>query len=267
MNKMKVKSNTIIGAIAGDIIGSTYEWNNVKTTNFKLFTPVSTFTDDTVLTMAVADCLLHDFDFSETLWKYGREFYGLSYGPHFKTWLRDTSRRPYHSFGNGAVMRVSPIGFAYDNMQKVLKTAKLSAEITHSHPEGIKGAQAIAAAVFLANIGKTKQEIKYYIETNFYYDLNFTIEQIRSTYKFDVSCQGSVPQAIVAFLESTDYENALRLAISIGGDSDTLACMAGGIAAAYYKKIPANIIDFAASKLPQNFINLLNEFENTFCKE
>ncbi|NLE63111.1 MAG: dinitrogenase reductase, partial [Bacteroidales bacterium] len=161
----------MIGAIAGDIIGSTYEWNNVKTTSFKLFTSVSDFTDDTVLTMAVADCILHNLDFSKTLWEYGRRFYGRGYGSHFKTWLRNEVRKPYNSFGNGAAMRVSPIGFAYDNLEKVLKTAKMSAEVTHNHPEGIKGAQAIAAAVFLANIGKTKQEIKHYIQNTFFYDL------------------------------------------------------------------------------------------------
>ena len=264
---MKIKSNTIIGAIAGDIIGSTYEWNNVKTTSFKLFTSVSDFTDDTVLTMAVADCILHNLDFSKTLWEYGRRFYDRGYGSHFKTWLRNEVRKPYNSFGNGAAMRVSPIGFAYDNLEKVLKTAKMSAEVTHNHPEGIKGAQAIAATVFLANIGKTKQEIKHYIQNTFFYDLNFTLDSIRESYTFEVSCQGSVPQAIVAFLESTDYENAIRLAISIGGDSDTIACMTGGIAAAYYKKIPTSIIEFVNTKLPNEFIILLNEFDKALLNE
>ena len=264
---IRIKSKTIIGSIAGDIIGSTYEWNNVKKTSINLFTSVSDFTDDTVLTVAVADCLLHKKDFATTLQRYGRQFYGKGYGAHFKKWVQSDKPIPYNSCSNGSAMRVSPIGFAYNNLEKVIKVAKQSAEITHDHPEGIKGAQAIAAAVFLAKIGKSKQEIKQYIESTFLYNLNFTLDSIRPTYCFDISCQGSVPQAIVAFLESSDYENAIRLAISIGGDSDTIACMTGGIAAAYYKNIPSEIIEFVNSKIPDEFIDIINKFEIKFCSD
>jgi ADP-ribosylglycohydrolase len=164
-------------------------------------------------------------------------------------------------------MRVSAVGFAFDTLEEALIESQRSAEITHDHPEGIKGAQATAGAIFLARNGKSKGDIKTYIEKEFNYDLGFTLDSIRPTYRFDVTCQGSVPQAVVAFLESTDFENALRLAISIGGDSDTIACITGGIAAAYYKEIPTEIIDFVSSKLPNEFIKILGEFDERYNKE
>jgi len=255
---------TLIGTIAGDVIGSIYEWNNVKTTEFELFTPDSGFTDDTVMTMAIADCLLNQKPFAKTVWEYGRKYRGRGYGGRFKEWLKSEDMLPYNSFGNGSAMRVSPVAFAFDNLETVLQSAKETAEITHNHIEGIKGAQATAAAIFLARNGKSKPEIKEYITTHFQYDLDFTIEEIRPTYTFDVTCQGSVPQAIVAFLDSHDYESAIRLAISIGGDSDTIACIAGGIAGAFYKAIPTNILEFAYSKLPNEFLQLLQEFDKRF---
>lgn len=265
--QMKIKSSTIIGAIAGDVIGSAYEWNNVKTTSFKLFTPESDFTDDTVLTIAIADCILHKKDFAKTLAEYGKKYPDRGYGAQFQNWIHTQSLIPYNSFGNGSAMRVSPVGFAYNNLEKVIKIAKQSAEVSHDHPEGIKGAQAIATAVFLARIGKSRQEIKNFVKNTYIYDLDFTLDSVRPTYIFQETCQNTVPHAIVAFLESSDYESAIRLAVSLGGDSDTIACMTGGIAAAYYKEIPSNIIDAVAAKLPDEFIEIINEFEKKIINE
>lgn len=171
---------------------------------------------------------------------------------------------PYNSFGNGAAMRVSSVGFAYDDMNSVLEVAKQAASVTHDHLEGIKGAQSTAAAILLSRQGATQESIRVFITETFNYDLTFTLDEIRPTYQFDVTCQGSVPQAIVAFLESTDYENAIRLAISIGGDSDTIACITGGIAAAYYKEIPEEILQFVRERLPEEFIHEIEEFDEKY---
>jgi ADP-ribosylglycohydrolase len=261
---MKHQTKTIIGAVAGDVIGSVYEWNNKRSIEFPLFVKQSTFTDDTVMTMAVVDCVLNNKSFKETLWIYGGDYPHRGYGGMFAEWLRGTDMKPYNSFGNGSAMRVSAIGFAFNSLEEVLEMAKQSAEITHSHPEGIKGAQAVATAIFLAKNNKSRAEIKNYVETTFGYNLDETIDEIRPKYRFNETCQGSVPQAIRAFLESSDYENAIRLAISIGGDSDTIACMAGGIAAAFYKEIPEAIVTGVVARLPVEFIDLLNQFEEKF---
>jgi ADP-ribosylglycohydrolase len=257
-------SKTIIGAIAGDVIGSCYEGKNIKAFRFPLFTSYSTFTDDTVLTMAVADAILNKKDFKDTIWAYGKNYPNRGYGGLFRAWLKDANPQPYDSFGNGSAMRVSAVGFAFNTLDTVLAVAKQSAEMTHNHPEGIKGAQATAAAVFLARTGSSKDEIKAYIETTFDYNLDESLDDIRPHYRFDVTCQGSVPQSIRAFLESTDYENAIRLAISIGGDSDTIACIAGGIAAAFYKHIPSEITEGVVRRLPKAFVELLDAFEAKF---
>jgi len=179
-------------------------------------------------------------------------------------WIIRGDLKPYGSFGNGSAMRVSPVGFAYNDIDRVLCVARQSAEVTHNHPEGIKGAQAIASAIFYARTGKSKAFIKEYISTAFGYDLNNTVENLRKTNQFDETCQGSVPQAVIAFLESTDFENAIRLAISIGGDSDTIACMTGGIAAAFYREIPEEIIRFVSNKLSTEFNDLIKEFDEKF---
>lgn len=252
---------TLLGAIAGDVIGSVYEWRNIKNTDFNLFHTDCDFTDDSVLTVAIADAILFQKDFSKTVWKYGNDYPDRGYGSRFKNWLYSKSPKPYDSFGNGSAMRVSAVGFACDSLNEVLKVAKQTAEISHNHPEGIKGAQATAAAIFMARNNNTKQEIKEYIEAIFNYDLGFTLDAIRPHYTFNETCQGSVPQAIVAFLESKDYEDAIRLAISIGGDSDTIACIAGGIAVAYYKEMPENIVHFVREKLPGRFLQILSRFE------
>lgn len=255
------ETKTLIGAIAGDIIGSIYEGKNIKTAYFPLFIPFTTFTDDTVLTMAVADVVLNGKNYQKTIWEYGNNYPNRGYGGMFRTWLKQQNPQPYDSFGNGSAMRVSAIGFAYTSLNEVLAIAKQSAIVTHNHPEGVKGAQAVASAIFLAKTGKSKAEIKAYIETTFEYDLDETLDQIRPFYRFNATCQGSVPQSIRAFLESTDYENAIRLAISIGGDSDTIACIAGGIAAAFYKHIPDNIIEEVVKRLPKEYVDLLEQFE------
>jgi len=261
------KSNTkmtIIGAIIGDVMGSVYEFDNIRTTEFDMFNPKCDFTDDTVLTIAVADCLLNDKDMARTIWEYGRAYPGRGYGGRFYDWLQQDHLKPYGSFGNGSAMRVSAVGFAFDDMDTVLEVARQTAAVTHDHPEGIKGAQATAAAILLARQGKSKQEMKDYLSQKFSYDLDFTLDEIRPTYEFDETCQGTVPPAIVAFLESSDFEHAIRLAISIGGDSDTIACITGGIASAYYKQIPVAMVEFALERLPPEYIKILNEFDEIY---
>ena len=255
---------TILGAIAGDVIGSIYEMKEIDSFDFDFYDEHCRFTDDTILTVAVADCILHQKDYAKTIWEYGRKYPGRGFGGTFRKWLESEERQPYGSFGNGSAMRVSAVGFAYDDLDQVLAVAKQSAEVTHNHPEGIKGAQATAAAIFLARTGKSKAEIRQYIAHTFAYDLNFTIESLRPNYGFDVSCQGSVPQAIVAFLDSSDYENAIRLAISLNGDSDTIACIAGGIAAAYYKVVLQEILEFVVGKLDEELLKVVLAFEGRY---
>jgi len=236
--------NYILGAIAGDIIGSSYEFNNVKSLDFELFTNDTYFTDDSVLTIATMFAILKQCDYTEAYQSFGRRYPRRGYGDDFKKWIYAENPKPYNSWGNGSAMRVSPIGWYCNNIDDVLSEAKKSAEVTHNHSEGIKGAQATAAAVFLARTGKSKNEIKRFITDNFGYDLNRTINEIRPLYQFDESCQGTVPEAIIAFLESKNFQNAIRLAVSIGGDSDTIAAITGGIAEAFYRKIPEDITDF-----------------------
>ncbi|MGQ9843021.1 MAG: ADP-ribosylglycohydrolase family protein [Spirochaetota bacterium] len=255
---------TIIGAIIGDIIGSVYEGSPIKTIQFDLFHPHATFTDDTVLTVAVADSILHNKDFAQTLWEYGNRYPHCGYGYHFYQWLMSSSLQPYNSFGNGSAMRVSPVGFAGKTVDDVLQVAKQTAVVTHNHEEGIKGAQAVALAVFLAFRSFDKDSIKNIVQEKFTYNLDYTIDDIRPQYHFDITCMGSVPQAIVAFLDSQDYGSAIRLAISLGGDADTQACIAGAIASAFYKYIPKPLIEFAYSKLPKEFIAIIEEFNTQF---
>lgn len=223
----------MIGAIAGDIIGSVYEGHNIKTTEFPLFDPRCTYTDDTVLTVAVADAILSAEEYGPKLKEWYRLFPGRGYGSGFRQWAVHGDGQG-HSMGNGSAMRVSPVGFAFTTLEEVLGEARKSALPSHNHPEGIKGAQAVASAIFLARTGKSKTDIKTYIQNTFGYNLGRTIDDIRPRYLFDATCPGSVPEAITAFLESDNYEDAVRKAISLGGDSDTIACMAGGIAEAFY---------------------------------
>ncbi|MFW6224633.1 MAG: ADP-ribosylglycohydrolase family protein [Bacteroidota bacterium] len=233
----------MLGSIIGDIIGSTYEFNPTKDYNFQLFTPKMTFTDDSVLTCAVIESLLDNIAFDKTIHTWGNKYPGRGYGLQFSQWLASDNPLPYNSFGNGSAMRVSPIGLVLPSRIQVLKNAKLSAEVTHNHPEGIKGAQAVALAIHLGCQGVDKTFIKKEIENEFKYDLSKTYKQIQPTYKFNETCQGSVPESLIAFFESTNFESAIRLAISLGGDADTQACIAGSIAEAYYKEIPQEITD------------------------
>lgn len=252
----------MIGAIAGDIIGSPFEWRPVKRTDFELFSRASTFTDDTVLTVAVADCILTGKDYARVFKEYGRMFPNVGYGGMFLEWLISDNLRPYNSFGNGSAMRVSPVGFAFETLEEVLAEAERSAAVTHNHPEGVKGAQAVASAVFLARKGSSKEEIRRYVEDTFSYDLERTLDEIRPGYRFDVTCQGSVPEAIIAFLESEDYEDAVRKAVSLGGDSDTIACMTGGIAQAYYRHIPDRIMKKVRKLLAPELMKIVGLFED-----
>ena len=260
------KIELIIGAISGDIIGSIYEWNNVKTIDFTLFNKKSTYTDDSVLTIATMFAIMNGVSYEEAYQNFGRKYPNRGYGGNFQSWIYLKHPKPYNSWGNGSAMRVSPIGWSGNSIEEVLLEAKKSAEVTHNHPEGIKGAQSIAVSIYLAKIGKTKGEIREYITEIFKYNLDRKIEEIRPEYRFDVSCQGSVPEAIIAFLESTDYENAIRLAISLGGDSDTIACITGGIAEAYYRGIPENISKNVLNILPKEFIKIIEKFSINYLK-
>ena len=231
----------MLGAIAGDIIGSIYERSNIRSTEFPLFSARSCFTDDTILTVALADSIVYGEDYRFLLKWYYRQYPDAGFGGAFENWARSESLDPYNSWGNGSAMRVSPIGWAFDALDDVLEQAKRSAHVTHNHPAGIAGAQAIASALYLARTGNSKEAIRDYITETFHYDLTDTIANLREHYVFDVSCQGSVPQAIIAFLESENYEDCVRKAVSIGGDSDTIASMAGGIAHAFYGPLPDTI--------------------------
>ena len=272
----------MLGAIIGDTVGSVYEFHNIKTTDFPLFSPQCDYTDDSIMTIAVADWLLTDpqhgmdtleasfLDFAK---KYPCPMGG--YGGGFHRWLfhpealddygsrdfKPGTRHPYNSFGNGAAMRCSANGWMFDSLEETERVAGLSAAITHNHPEGIKGAQSTAAAIFMARSGKSKEEIRNYISTKYGYNLNRTCDEIRPVYDWDGSCQGTVPEAMVAFFDSTDFESAIRLAVSLGGDSDTLACITGGIAEAFYKEIPDDIALKIWSLIPEDFKGILRKME------
>ena len=256
------------GTILGDIFGSIYEFNNRKTDKpetINLLNPRCFFTDDTVLTVAVADKLLHkELTYEKVFYEYTRNFPNRGYGYNFELWARSENRQPYNSWGNGSAMRVSPIGWAFETLDETLAEAKRSAEVTHNHIEGIKGAQATATAIFLARTGKSKAEIKEYITNTFDYCLARTVDEIRPDYEFNESCMETVPEAITAFLESRDFTHAIQLGISLGGDTDTLCAITGGIAEAFYKKIPQEYIDFANDRLPSSLKNILVEFSEKF---
>lgn len=250
----------MIGAIAGDIIGSVYEGFPIKTKDFLLFHPPCCFTDDSVLTVAIADAILTGRPYLETVREFGRRYPDVGYGPTFIQWLLADDPRPYNSWGNGSAMRVSPVGFAFTTAEYVLREAARTAEISHNHPEGIKGAQATALAVFLARTCRDKEQIRAEISQRFGYDLDRTVDGIRPGYFFDVSCQGTVPEAIIAFLDSQSWEDAVRNAVSLGGDSDTLACITGGIAEAFYGPVEANVRRTVSELLPDDLWEVAQEF-------
>ena len=250
----------MIGAIAGDIIGSVYEFDNIKTKDFTLFAKNCFFTDDSVLTIALMDSILNDRGYGKVMREYYRRYPRAGYGGSFHKWALAAESQPYHSWGNGSAMRTSPVAYAFDSLEEVLAKAEYYASFTHNHPEGIKGAQATAAAIYLARTGSTKSDIKSYVIEQFGYDLSQTLDDIRPSYRFDISCQGTVPQAIIAFLESADFEDAMRNAISLGGDSDTLACITGGIAEAFYGDTPASIRDRVMYILDDELSEIVTQF-------
>jgi ADP-ribosylglycohydrolase len=254
----------MLGAIAGAIMGSAYEARPVQKTDFDLFPPGARFTDDTALTVAAADALLGDGDYAGAYRRYGRAFPNVGYGGSFFRWLLSADARPYNSCGNGAAMRLSPVGFARDTVDAVLAEAARSAAVIPDHPEGIKGAQATALAVFLARRGADKAAIKSEIQDRFGYDLSRCLAAIRPGYQFDVSCQGSVRESLIAFLELVDYEDAVRDAVSLGGDSDTMACIAGGVAQAFYGAVPDGIVAEVLARLPLDFLRVMERFETRY---
>jgi ADP-ribosylglycohydrolase len=241
----------MLGAIAGDIIGSVHEFAGTKTVDFALFHDRCRFTDDTVLAVAVADCLLHGSDYATTFRAYARAYPDAGYGMRFSRWADSDESSPYNSWGNGSAMRVAGVGHAFGSLEEVRAEARRSAEVTHNHPEGVRGAEATAAAVFLARGGHTKPQIRDALESLFGYDLRQRLDDIRPGYTFTESCRETVPPAFVAFLESKDYEDAVRKAISLGGDADTLACIAGGIAEAFYGGVPGPIARRALALLDE----------------
>jgi ADP-ribosylglycohydrolase len=254
----------MIGVIAGDVIGSVHEHARMKSTDFPLFVPQSGFTDDTVLTVATAYAILTGTPYEAAYLDFGRRYPHAGYGGSFYQWLMAVEPAPYGSWGNGSAMRVAPVGFAFASVDEVLREAERSAAVTHDHAEGIKGAQATALAVFLARAGAPKSDIRKELGERFGYDLDRTVEQIRPMYQWDVSCQRSVPEAIIAFLDSSDVEDAIRLAVSLGGDADTQAAIAGGIAEGHYGHVPQAIVDAVRERLPPRFIEIIDAFGQTF---
>lgn len=250
----------MIGAIAGDIIGSVYERYPIKKKEFPLFQPRCCFTDDTVLTIGIAKAILEDRNYEKAVWEAGRKYPDAGYGGAFIRWLQSNEPTPYNSWGNGAAMRVSPVGFAFDTVDAVLREAARTAEISHNHPEGVKGAQATALSILLARNTRDKEFIKREVVQRFGYDLDRTVDDIRPSYAFDVSCQGTVPEAIIAFLDANSYEDAVRNAISLGGDSDTLACIAGGIAEAYYGPVSTHILKKVKECLTEDLWLITEQF-------
>lgn len=263
----------MLGAIIGDIVGSRFEWHNIKNKEFDLFTSDCRLTDDSIMTLAVAQALLdcdHDYrTLSEkaicAMQTIGRKYPRCGFGGNFLWWVLGDSPEPYNSYGNGAAMRVSPCAYAAFSMDEVVELSRKVTEVSHNHPEGIKGAEATAVATYMARTGRTIPEIKQYINEH-YYPMDFTLDSIRASYAFDVSCQGSVPQAIMAFLESNSFEDAIRNAVSIGGDSDTIAAITGAIAGAFYG-VPQHIKLQAMSYMDKLQVDILTKFEDLFAIE
>ena len=258
------------GAILGDIIGSPYEFDmGDKTKDFPLFSEKSCFTDDTVMTIAVAEALMGAPDdedairrrLIQSMQKWGHRYPGAGYGVRFSGWLNSKDPQPYNSWGNGSAMRVAPVAWLYNDLDTVRRMAGISADVTHNHPEGIKGAEATASAIFLARTGSTKAEIKAYIETEFHYDLSRTCDEIRPAYCHVESCQETVPEAITAFLEGDCFEDVIRTAVSLGGDCDTLTCIAASIAEGFYG-VPEELKQECADRLDESMKAILHQFDS-----
>lgn len=249
----------MLGAIAGDIIGSVYEWSNIKTTEFPLFNDKGFFTDDSVLSIALADAITNDRNYADVMREYGKKYPTAGYGGYFRQWLGNPELGPYNSFGNGAGMRISSVGWAYNTLHDVLEKAEEYTSVTHNHEEGVKGGCAVAVSIYFARHGESKEFIKKYIEETFDYDLDRTCDDIRPDYKFNETCQKTIPEAIICFLESTDFESAVRLAISLGGDSDTLAAITGSIAEAFYG-MPLDIAEKVLTYLDDDMKKTIGDF-------
>jgi ADP-ribosylglycohydrolase len=254
----------LLGALAGDVIGSVYEFNPVKHTHFQLFSPSCRITDDSVLTLAVADAILSGRGYGKCIHQYAQMYPNCGYGGFFRRWMYSDDPRPYNSFGNGSAMRVSPVGWAFNRVEDVLREAEASAAVTHNHPEGIKGAQAVALAIFRARTGMSKDDLRKEINARFGYDLSASLNDIRPSYQFDETCQGTIPPAIIAFLESDDFEDAIRKSISLGGDADTLAAITGSIAEAYYGSVPQEIITQVRERIPDELWNVVERFSQDY---
>ncbi len=260
----------MLGAIIGDIVGSPFEFDRGnKSKYFEMFGSGAEFTDDTVMTIAVAEALMEAGKDASTrfikekviksMLKWGRKYPNAGYGARFCLWLGEDNPMPYDSFGNGSAMRVSTVGWLYDSIERTREVARATAEVSHNHPEGIKGAEVTASAIYLARTGSTKQEIKKYIEEEFGYNLSRTCDEIRPTYYHDESCQRTVPEAITAFMEGESFEDVIRTAVSLGGDCDTLTAIAGSIAEAYYE-VPETIKEKAIERLPKEFVDIISDF-------
>ncbi len=259
----------MIGAILGDMIGAPYEFDRGnKTKEFPLFVPSSEFTDDTVMTIAVAEALMDTLGRTDdeiraalvdSMRKWGRRYPDAGYGGRFYGWLHSRHPEPYGSYGNGSAMRVSAAGWLYGTLEETRHAAVLTADVTHNHPEGIKGAEATASAIFLARTGSGKEAIRDYIVREFGYDLSRTCDEIRPGYRHVESCQGTVPEAVTAFLEGTDFEDVIRTAVSLGGDCDTLTCIAGGMAEAFYG-VPEDLAAEGRKRLPGEILAVLDRF-------
>ncbi len=248
----------MLGAVFGDVAGSRFEWYNNKSKEFELLAGECHPTDDSVMTCAVADALMSGADPAAVMQKWGRDYPGYGYGCRFLDWIYAPIPAPYNSWGNGSGMRTAPVGWLFDSLEETLAVAEKISAVTHNHPEGIKGAQAVSAAVYLARTGSSREQIGAYLRENFY-PLDFTLDEIRPDYDFDVSCQGSVPQALVAFLESTGFEDAVRNAISIGGDSDTIAAMTGAVSEAFYG-IPDELVDRLMPFVDERMMDVIRRF-------
>ncbi len=252
------------GAIAGDVIGSVYEFAGRKEHDFPLFSASSECTDDSVLTIAVAEAILTGRTYGDCIRQFAQAYPHSGYGGFFRRWMYSTDPQPYNSYGNGSAMRVSAVGWAFDSVEEVLQQAEASAAITHNHPEGIKGAQATALAVYMARTGASAESIGGEIRARFGYDLERTLEEIRPTYRFNETCQETVPQAIIAFLEADDFEDAIRNAISLGGDADTLAAITGAIAEAYFGGVPEALADEVQRRVPGELWDVVERFSRKY---
>ncbi len=263
------RGDVMLGAIIGDIVGSRFEFNNIKTKDFTFFHDRCECTDDSIMTLAIAKAILEKNENNNLgdlathyMHEIGRPYPNCGYGGMFRQWMYSDMNEPYNSFGNGAAMRVSPCGFAAKSLEEAKALSRAVTEVTHNHPEGIKGAEATVVCIYLARTGKSIAEICAYVNEH-YYPMHFTLDEIRDSYQFNETCQDTVPQAIMAFLESTSFEDAIRNGISIGGDSDTLAAITGGIAEAYYG-IPDDLREKALTYIDTPLLQILHDFENAY---